>query len=135
MAATTLIQGYTSYLTVSNAKITPTKATADPTDKSKLRVTMSMTALIAARLTIDGLQREEHKIALSEERAARREVKEGPNCGQRWRWRLRFPKRDDAGKLHQIRADALSRRAASAADFWRADPVNHLWPSGEVPFH
>ena len=53
MAAATLIQGFTSYLTVSNAKMTPTKATADPTDKSKLRVTMSMTALIAARLTID----------------------------------------------------------------------------------
>ena len=31
----------------------PTSATADPTDKSKLRVTISMTALIAARLTID----------------------------------------------------------------------------------
>ena len=52
-AATTLIHGLTSYFTVSNARMTPTKATADPTDKSKLRVTMSMTALIAARLTID----------------------------------------------------------------------------------
>ena len=42
-----------SYLTVSIARTTPTRATADPTERSKLRVTMSMTALIAAKLTID----------------------------------------------------------------------------------
>ncbi len=42
----------TFHFTVSTASTTPTRATADPTDKSKFRLTMSMTALIAARLTI-----------------------------------------------------------------------------------
>src|SRR4029079_8850464 len=39
--------------TVISANTTPTRATAEPTERSKLRVTMSITALIAARLTID----------------------------------------------------------------------------------
>ena len=33
--------------------MTPTRATAEPTDRSKFRVTISITALIAARLTME----------------------------------------------------------------------------------
>ena len=49
----TASSGLTSCLTVSSARTTPTSATAEPTERSKLRVTISITALIAARLTID----------------------------------------------------------------------------------
>ena len=52
-AIATATSGLTSCLTVSNARMTPTSATAEPTERSKLRVTISITALIAARLTID----------------------------------------------------------------------------------
>ena len=51
--ATMATNGFTSCLTVRRARMTPTSATAEPTDRSKLRVTISITALIAARLTID----------------------------------------------------------------------------------
>ena len=51
--ASTARPGSTSCLTVSTARTTPTSATAEPTDRSKLRLTISITALIAARLTID----------------------------------------------------------------------------------
>src|SRR5882724_1015564 len=44
--------GLTPYLTVSSATTTPTSATAEPTERSKLRVTISITALIAASETI-----------------------------------------------------------------------------------
>ena len=44
--------GSTSYLTVSSATMTPIRATADPTERSKLRVTISITALIAASATM-----------------------------------------------------------------------------------
>ena len=53
MAASTASTGFTSCFTVRTARMTPTKATAEPTDRSKLRVTISMTALMAARLTIE----------------------------------------------------------------------------------
>src|SRR6185437_14915282 len=53
IATTTPTTAPVSYLTVRSARITPTSATAEPTDRSKLRVTISITALIAARLTID----------------------------------------------------------------------------------
>ena len=49
----TASHGLTSCLTVRSANMTPTSATAEPTERSKLRVTISITALIAARLTID----------------------------------------------------------------------------------
>ena len=45
--------GWTSWRTVSMASTVPTSATAEPTERSKLRVTISITALMAARLTID----------------------------------------------------------------------------------
>ena len=57
----------------------PTSATAEPTDRSKLRVTISMTALIAARLTIEVCSASRTKIALGEERAVGREVEEQPD--------------------------------------------------------
>ena len=53
MPATTAGTVPTPSFTVSTATTTPTSATADPTDRSKLRVTISITALIAARLTIE----------------------------------------------------------------------------------
>ena len=53
IAASTASAGFTSCLTVRSARITPTQATAEPTERSKLRVTISITALIAARLTIE----------------------------------------------------------------------------------
>ena len=53
IAAGTAISGETSRLPASTASTTPTSATDEPTERSKLRVTISSTALIAARLTIE----------------------------------------------------------------------------------
>lgn len=47
-ATGTATSGSISHLTVHQATTTPTRATAEPTEMSKLRVTMSMTALMAA---------------------------------------------------------------------------------------
>ena len=52
IAATTPSHGFHPSLTVTEASTTPTNATADPTDRSKLRVTISITALIDASPTI-----------------------------------------------------------------------------------
>ena len=48
IATGTAMSGSISMRTVNQATTTPTRATADPTDRSMLRVTMSITALIAA---------------------------------------------------------------------------------------
>ena len=56
------------------ARTTPTSATAEPTDTSKLRVTMSITALIAARLTMVRLQREQAQVALGQEQPVGEEL-------------------------------------------------------------
>lgn len=49
MLISTATIGSTPYLTVSKATTTP----AEPTERSKFRVTISITALIAASATID----------------------------------------------------------------------------------
>src|SRR3954447_9838279 len=52
-ASSTARPAFISYFTVRTASTTPTRATAEPTERSKLRVTISITALTAARLTIE----------------------------------------------------------------------------------
>ncbi len=52
IAATTASHGFQPSFTVSEASTTPTSATAEPTDRSKLRVTINITALIDESPTI-----------------------------------------------------------------------------------
>ena len=69
IATGTASNGSTPDFTVSQATTTPTSATAEPTEMSKLRVTMSMTALIAAKPGDGALERHQREVPLRQEDA------------------------------------------------------------------
>ena len=65
-----------------HASTTPTSATADPTERSKLRVTISMHRADRGEADDRGLQRQQHQIARRQENAVGREVEEQPDRRQ-----------------------------------------------------